>query len=53
LTVSGWPVEALGESEEPEASCDEPGDGIALGCRSDLIFVLALDPLQGGFIKAS
>lgn len=25
-TVSGWPVEALGEVEEPETSSNEPGD---------------------------
>jgi hypothetical protein len=26
-SVSGWPVEALAQGEEPAASGDEPGDG--------------------------
>lgn len=33
--VSGWPVEALGQGEKPEAPGDEPGDGCVLTLRRD------------------
>jgi hypothetical protein len=33
--LSGWTIEALDQGEEPEASCDEPGDaGIRLSAAS-------------------
>jgi hypothetical protein len=31
-SLSAWKVKALDQDQEPEASGDKPGDGIALTC---------------------
>jgi hypothetical protein len=36
--LSGWPVEALGEGEEPETSSDGSRDGVFYSARSALIW---------------